>query len=543
MTSKIQQAKNEKILKELARVPENKKCAICTCMGTQYTCQPPSIYVCSSCAGALYHFPGFRVKSRSMATYTTQEVQQMKEGGNGQFIKQYLAKWNSNTFPAPVDKNPKRVEEFIRQVLVEKVFYSDEPVSKDNINKEVLNTKPRAIPSTTGSGNLQKQTSLTQTSNSTPSWGASFPAAKTTEINTSNSGQSTLTGTSGGGGNWADFGATSLIKVQGNSQSLDPFLTTSQDLASPRSAGSMPVQIPPMTTPQPQGTPWDPFQEKPVVQNHPKPTTVPTGWSTFEATSASSLAKDTGLANTGFRAASQESGNFDVQQTVMPVANDGVKPKATTPRSPAMDPLPEEWFSVGNTPVPSAFGSANTALQSTGPQQSSSFMMPSGHQQVQHSSIYGARQNFQNSQTTSAFSYGHPHMSPPVTPVSFTQFRSTPTSQVPGAQSWNATSNPYTLQTQDSMNSYVSARVDNTAHHPLFQNLDMDMRAKAHSVAGVPVQTRGVYRNGQIPGNTNHLARPDATTAQIQQTFMQQQQQQQQQQQRNFGGASGNPFA
>eukprot|EP00210_Caulerpa_lentillifera_P001956 g1877.t1 len=534
LTSKIQQAKNEKILKELARVPENKKCAICTCMGTQYTCQPPSIYVCSSCAGALYHFPGFRVKSRSMATYTTQEVQQMKEGGNGQFIKQYLAKWNSNTFPAPVDKNPKRVEEFIRQVLVEKVFYSDEPVNKDNSTKETLSIKPRAILSSTGSGNLQKQTSLSQTSNTGPSWEA-FPAAKMTEINPSYSGQSTMTGTSGGGGNWADFGTPLQTKVQSNSQSLDPFLTTSQDLVSPRSAMSVPAQTPlKIASPQSQGNQWDSFQQKPAVQNHSKLAPVHTGWSTFET--SSSLAKNTGSANTGFEAASQESGSFDVQHSAMPIVNDGGKPKATTPRSPVLDPLPEEWFSVGNTPASSAFSDPSTVLQSTGYQQPSSHIMSPGHRQTQYP-VYGTRQSFQNPQT-SAFSYGHPQMPPPA-PASFSQFTSMPTGQGSDVQLWNSASNPYTLQSQDSMSSYVSARVDNTAHHPLFQNLDMDMRAKAHSVTGVPVQTRGVYRNAQIPGNVN-LARPDSTSAQIQQSFMHHHHQQQQ---RNFEGASGNPFA
>ncbi|GMH34146.1 hypothetical protein BSKO_01980 [Bryopsis sp. KO-2023] len=165
MAAKLQ-AKNEKQLKELARAPGNKKCAICTCMGTQYTCQPPSIFVCETCGGGIRTFPGFRIKSLTMATYSTDEVKAMKEGGNEKFANTYLAKWNSPAFPPPTDKNAKKIESFVRQVLVDKVFYDEGGAPK------APQSEPSRAPSTQGSETEARVSRTQSLSVSNPGWTA-----------------------------------------------------------------------------------------------------------------------------------------------------------------------------------------------------------------------------------------------------------------------------------------------------------------------------------------------------------------------------------
>lgn len=129
-TAKHQAAKNEKLLQQLARLQENKRCAICTAQGPQCTCHPPGIFVCTQCGGVIRQFPGFRIKSRTMATYSADEVNTVKDAGNKKFQQTYLGKWNSAAMPPPIDRNPKKIEAFVKHVLVEKNFYKEASIQE-----------------------------------------------------------------------------------------------------------------------------------------------------------------------------------------------------------------------------------------------------------------------------------------------------------------------------------------------------------------------------------------------------------------------------
>jgi len=433
-----------------------------------------------------------------MATYTAPEIQQMKEGGNAAFASKYLAKWNSSSFPAPVDKNPKKVEEFVKQVLVDKVFYSETPVENKTEPLKSTAVSSRSLLSQMSSRSMKVENS----------WQAFSEEARPAA-----SGQKTGSST---GGNWAEF--PSVLAKQ-TTQTLDPFPAPSSIHASPKSVHSTPADP---FAPQQQEK-WDPFQD--TANGTAKPVNpVQTGWSQFETKSEPVITEK------------------PVEATSTP--NGAAKPKPTV-----LDPLPEEWFSVGPTPAPQPqypFPVQNTGAFQPAHQQP--FVQQQLFQPMQHQTHFQSQPQQPYMQQpfgqpggfggvyqqgavpqSSAFGYAQPQR-PSL--GSFPSFRST--AGVP--PQWPQSNQGFaTMQKQDSIASYASHRMED-AHNPLFQNLDMDMRAKAHSVAGVPIQppARGLFQNSTtVPTGFNHTS--NATP--FQQSFFQAPPQ------TGFDEASGNPFA
>lgn len=376
-------------------------------------------------------------------------------------MAKYLAKWNSSSFPAPTDKNPKKVEEFIKQVLVDKNFYSETPVEQTEPKFEAV-----------GSRSLKSQRSIGSTSQ--PSWKAFSEESNVPKLQQSVSSAS---------GNWAEFPSAFPLRKQ--SHPVDPFSAGSPpNVSSPKSVKSTPAD--PFSSQQA----WDPFTES--MKKLPQPSaTIQSDWKQFEVKKEAKPDK-----------------SAEAQ-------NGAAKPK------PAMAPLPEEWFSV-DAPSTQPFSYAGDA-QSFQSVQTSGFPQGGGFPSSLNSGNHIPG-------TPQSVPYGYSPQAARASLGTFSSFRSVPGNPQPWQQ--QPQQNLAYAQPQDSMASYVSHRVDAATHHHAFQNLDMDMRAKAHSVAGVPVQSvpHGLF---QSPGTgTTAFNAPN-----FQQTFMQTPPS------AGFDEPSGNPFA
>nr|CAH7720457.1 unnamed protein product [Callosobruchus chinensis] len=80
---KKQDEKNLKTLRELGMIPENKYCFDCGQRGPTYVNVTIGSFVCTKCSGMLRGLtPPHRVKSISMATFTSEEVELLRSRGN-----------------------------------------------------------------------------------------------------------------------------------------------------------------------------------------------------------------------------------------------------------------------------------------------------------------------------------------------------------------------------------------------------------------------------------------------------------------------------
>ncbi|KAJ0709969.1 putative Arf GTPase activating protein [Helianthus annuus] len=73
--------RNERAIRNLLKLPENRRCINCNSLGPQYVCTSFWTFVCTTCSGIHREFT-HRVKSVSMAKFTTQEVSALQGGGN-----------------------------------------------------------------------------------------------------------------------------------------------------------------------------------------------------------------------------------------------------------------------------------------------------------------------------------------------------------------------------------------------------------------------------------------------------------------------------
>ncbi|KAF3954393.1 hypothetical protein CMV_020251 [Castanea mollissima] len=81
MANRKEDEKNERIIRGLLKLTENRRCINCNSMGPQYVCTNFWTFVCTTYSGIYREFT-HRVKSVSMAKFTSQEVIALQEGGN-----------------------------------------------------------------------------------------------------------------------------------------------------------------------------------------------------------------------------------------------------------------------------------------------------------------------------------------------------------------------------------------------------------------------------------------------------------------------------
>ncbi|RVW87915.1 putative ADP-ribosylation factor GTPase-activating protein AGD14 [Vitis vinifera] len=109
--------KNEKIIRGLLKLPGNRRCINCNGLGPQYVCTNFWTFVCTTCSGIHREFT-HRVKSVSMAKFTSQEVTSLQNGGNERAKEIYLKDWDQqrNSFP------DSRLRDFIKHVYEDRRY-------------------------------------------------------------------------------------------------------------------------------------------------------------------------------------------------------------------------------------------------------------------------------------------------------------------------------------------------------------------------------------------------------------------------------------
>ncbi|CAF2106879.1 unnamed protein product [Brassica napus] len=116
-----EEEKNEKIIRSLLKLAHNKRCINCNSLGPQYVCTSFWTFVCTNCSGIHREFT-HRVKSISMAKFTSQEVSALKEGGNQHAKDIYFKGLDQHMLSASDGSNAERLRDFIRQVYVNKRY-------------------------------------------------------------------------------------------------------------------------------------------------------------------------------------------------------------------------------------------------------------------------------------------------------------------------------------------------------------------------------------------------------------------------------------
>lgn len=121
MGSRKEEERNEKIIRGLMKLPPNRRCINCNSLGPQYVCTNFWTFVCITCSGIHREFT-HRVKSVSMAKFSSQEVEALQKGGNQRAREIYLKDWDQQRQRLPDSSNVDRVREFIKNVYVDRRY-------------------------------------------------------------------------------------------------------------------------------------------------------------------------------------------------------------------------------------------------------------------------------------------------------------------------------------------------------------------------------------------------------------------------------------
>lgn len=121
--------KNERIIRGLLKLSENRRCINCNSLGPQYVCTNFWTFVCTTCSGIHREFT-HRVKSVSMAKFTSQEVSALQEGGNQRAKDVYFKEWDPQRNSFPDSSNVERLRDFIKHVYMDKRYTGDRNYDK-----------------------------------------------------------------------------------------------------------------------------------------------------------------------------------------------------------------------------------------------------------------------------------------------------------------------------------------------------------------------------------------------------------------------------
>ncbi|KAL2464484.1 putative ADP-ribosylation factor GTPase-activating protein AGD14 [Forsythia ovata] len=138
MSSRKDEERNEKIIRGLMKLPPNRRCINCNSLGPQYVCTNFWTFVCTTCSGIHREFT-HRVKSVSMAKFTSQEVEALQKGGNQRARELYLTAWDPQRQRLPDNSNVDKVREFIKNVYVDKKYALEK--SSDRPPRDTQNAK------------------------------------------------------------------------------------------------------------------------------------------------------------------------------------------------------------------------------------------------------------------------------------------------------------------------------------------------------------------------------------------------------------------
>ncbi|VVB04288.1 unnamed protein product [Arabis nemorensis] len=116
--------RNEKVIRSLLKLSDNKRCINCNSRGPQYVCTTFSTFVCTNCSGIHREYT-HRVKSISMAKFTSQEVTALQEGGNKRAKEIYFKGLDQQRQSVPDGSNVEQLRDFIRHVYVNKRYTNE----------------------------------------------------------------------------------------------------------------------------------------------------------------------------------------------------------------------------------------------------------------------------------------------------------------------------------------------------------------------------------------------------------------------------------
>ncbi|PIA65178.1 hypothetical protein AQUCO_00100576v1 [Aquilegia coerulea] len=121
--------RNEKIIRGLLKLPENRRCINCNSLGPQYVCTNFWTFVCTTCSGIHREYT-HRVKSVSMAKFASQEVTALQGGGNERAREVYFKEWEPQRHSLPDSSNVERLRDFIRHVYVDRRYTGERSIDK-----------------------------------------------------------------------------------------------------------------------------------------------------------------------------------------------------------------------------------------------------------------------------------------------------------------------------------------------------------------------------------------------------------------------------
>ncbi|XP_071523826.1 uncharacterized protein [Panulirus ornatus] len=129
-----QDEKNLKTLRELGSQPSNRTCFDCHQRGTTYINMTVGSFVCTSCSGILRGLnPPHRVKSISMASFTQEEIEQIKSKGNQYCGAVWLGLYDAKLNPFPDTKDEHKIRDFMIMKYEKKRFFIDPSVALKNM--------------------------------------------------------------------------------------------------------------------------------------------------------------------------------------------------------------------------------------------------------------------------------------------------------------------------------------------------------------------------------------------------------------------------
>ncbi|KAL1964624.1 hypothetical protein VTN77DRAFT_6798 [Rasamsonia byssochlamydoides] len=130
LPNKRQQARNERALQELIRtVPGNDRCADCQARNPGWASWNLGVFLCMRCA-ALHRKMGThisKVKSLSMDSWTSEQVENMRKNGNVAVNKIYNPRNVKPPVPIDIDEADSAMERFIRQKYEHRVLEDGKP--------------------------------------------------------------------------------------------------------------------------------------------------------------------------------------------------------------------------------------------------------------------------------------------------------------------------------------------------------------------------------------------------------------------------------
>ncbi|XP_029168718.1 arf-GAP domain and FG repeat-containing protein 1 isoform X1 [Nylanderia fulva] len=176
-----QDERNLKTLREFVSQPGNKECFDCNQRGPTYVNMTIGSFVCTSCSGMLRGLtPPHRVKSISMATFTQEEIDFIKEHGNDYCRRVWLGLMNMNP-PLNLDtKDEQKMKDLMSAKYELKRYYLDPSLADQNTvqqksttnnssNSSVIPRVPNASVGQKSINNAELRNNLNNSNNSNSS--------------------------------------------------------------------------------------------------------------------------------------------------------------------------------------------------------------------------------------------------------------------------------------------------------------------------------------------------------------------------------------